>query len=334
MRSMPAYGKIPTSDGVRPLNKPFAPSALSTPAITVAIEMFPPAVSATRVLTISSGYTTVCAAAPAIPPAANRSSTVALPGSDANADFKASNATYLVAVSGTTLATLAAFPRQNAAHPPSLHTARAALASVTRGVLCGEDAADADTAGADGAIPELGNRPACMMVLILSIGAVAVRETAPATPPLASFFAVPMVSPLPPPSPSVAFAASSPPAASSPAAASSSSPPPREEPDSASDAAASSPTRHVATGVALDWSHLHTAQSSPPDTTSLGLWSRNAAPAAMFSWPFFSVLTSAPPTDVSSPTSTTTISPPSSAAHMRRPFLSTHTELTSSLLNA
>mmetsp|Transcript_14551 Transcript_14551/g.59409 ORF Transcript_14551/g.59409 Transcript_14551/m.59409 type:complete len:424 (-) Transcript_14551:124-1395(-) len=225
MRSMPAYGKIPTSDGVRPLNKPRAPSALSTPAITVAIEMFPPAVSATRVLTISSGYTTVCAAAPAIPPAAKRSSTVALPGSDANADFKASNATYLVAVSGTTLATLAAFPRQNAAHPPSLHTARAALASVTRGMLCGEDAADADTAGADGAIPELGNRPACMMVLILSIGAVAVRETAPATPPLASFFAVPMVSPLPPPSPSVAFAASSP-ASSSPAAASSSSPPP------------------------------------------------------------------------------------------------------------
>ena len=116
------------------------------------------------------------------------------------------------------------------------------------------------------------------------------------------------------------------------AAASSSSWP--REPDSASNAATSSPTRHVATGVALDWSHLHTAQSSPPDTTSWGLWSRNTAPAAMFSWPFFSVLTSAPLTDVSSPMSTTTISPPSSAAHMRRPFLSTHTELTSSLLNA
>mmetsp|Transcript_5416 Transcript_5416/g.22204 ORF Transcript_5416/g.22204 Transcript_5416/m.22204 type:complete len:263 (-) Transcript_5416:219-1007(-) len=209
MRSMPAYGKIPTSDGVRPLNKPRAPSALSTPAITVAIE-HPPALKLTRVLTISSGYTTVCAAAPAIPPAANRSSTVALPGSDANVFLSASNATYLVAVSGTTLATLAPFPRQNAAHPPSLHTARAALASVTRG-----DTGDAP------AIP-VGNRPACMMVLILSIGAVALRETAPATPPLASFFAVPMVSPLPPPSPRVApeSPAVSSPAVSSPAVSS------------------------------------------------------------------------------------------------------------------
>ena len=43
----------------------------------------------------------------------------------------------------------------------------------------------------------------------------------------------------------------------------------------AASAAARSPTRHVATGVVLEWSHLHTTQSSPPDTTSYGLWSRN-----------------------------------------------------------
>ena len=54
----------------------------------------------------------------------------------------------------------------------------------------------------------------------------------------------------------------------------------------------------------------------------------------MLACPFLRSLISLPEWDDVSAMSTTAISPPSSAAHMRRPFLSTHTELTSSLLNA
>lgn len=88
--------------------------------------------TAMRVLTISRGYTKVCAAAPAIPPAAKRSATVALPGSRARCLLRTSKATNLVAVSGITLMTLAPLPRKKARAPPSRYTAFAASARVSR----------------------------------------------------------------------------------------------------------------------------------------------------------------------------------------------------------
>jgi hypothetical protein len=233
--------------------------------------------TAMRVLTISRGYTKVCAAAPAKPPAANLSATVALPGSCARRRFRMSKATNLVAVSGMTLTTLAPLPRKNARGPPSRYTALAASDRVRRpapppgprpddapapapeaavaaaadddirdpavannppppprlqpaalaaalavNVLVEELAAEVEAAAelapedeeaaaaeveeAPEAAAEVeaeveavpvgvGTLPICRIVLTRSMGAVAVRDTAPATPPLMSFAATPAASP-------------------------------------------------------------------------------------------------------------------------------------------
>ena len=100
---------------------------------------------------------------------------------------------------------MAPFPRQKARAPPSRYTA----ATADRSVGGAEDARDEDAPAFERAraavsavnvVAEVlvpvpvpvpvpvatGSRPDCIMVFILSTGAVAVLETAPATPPLAS----------------------------------------------------------------------------------------------------------------------------------------------------
>ena len=103
--------------------------------------------------------------APAAPPATKRSAAVAVAGSLATAPLRASKAMNLIAVSGAILSTFAALPRQKAARPPSCWMART-------------------TAMPPPPPPPLG--ATCIIVLMRSIGAVAVRLTAPATPPAQS----------------------------------------------------------------------------------------------------------------------------------------------------
>mmetsp|Transcript_17457 Transcript_17457/g.30776 ORF Transcript_17457/g.30776 Transcript_17457/m.30776 type:complete len:212 (+) Transcript_17457:640-1275(+) len=123
------------------------------------------ALSASLVLAISSGYINNCDMIPAPAPATNRSDTCMSVGSFAYWFLNHSYDTNFVADSGIILMTLVPFPFQKLYAPPSLY------------IFLSPDKIERLSPWAC----------ACIISFSLSIGAVIVRETAPAMPPATKF---------------------------------------------------------------------------------------------------------------------------------------------------